>query len=130
MRPYVVKVQSDPASPNDVMTIEPHRQYDALRKQMKMYLKTKGMEQGTGEDVHARLKELRGILKEGNTEAAHYIRFHKLKGMILDNYYGIFKEIGFRDNTEDIPLFVCTADGQARSVLFDAAEAIEIYSLM
>lgn len=129
MRPYVVAVHRDVQDPLNVGTIEPHRQYAAFKKQMEMYKKTDAAG-AEAEDVYARLKELRGILKEGEAKAQHYIRFHKLKGMIVDNYYGIFKEIGIRENPDEIPLFVETADKEARSVIFDAAEAIEIFSLL
>lgn len=134
MRPYIVAVtdtiQEKALHPVDIMSIEPHRQYDAFRKQMQKYLSAESSYGDKGEDLHSKLKELRGILKSGPTEARHYIEFHKLKGLIIDNYYGIFKEIGIHENTQSLPLFVATADGLQRSVLFDAAEAIEIYSMM
>ena len=134
MRPYIVAVtdtiQEKALHPVDIMSIEPHRQYDAFRKQMQKYLSAESSYGDKGEDLHSKLKELRGILKSGPTEARHYIEFHKLKGLIIDNYYGVFKEIGIHENTQSLPLFVATADGLQRSVLFDAAEAIEIYSMM
>ena len=130
MRPYVVVAPVDIEKPIDVRTVEPHRQYDAFRKQMELYIKEDRPQGGVSEDVQSKLKELRGILKQGETAAQYYIRFHKLKGLIVDNYYGIFENIQFRMNTDDLPLYVKTADEIERSVLFDAAEALEVYSLM
>ena len=97
---------------------------------MKNYLRDGSLSGDAAEDVYSKLKELRGILKQGEAKAQHFIRFHKLKGRAVDSYYGIFKEIQLRPDTEKLPLYVKTADGDERSVLFDAAEALEIYSLM
>ncbi len=130
MRPYIVTVTSDAEAPADAGTIEPHRQYAAFKEQMKKYLSGGSLSGDAAEDVYSKLKELRGILKQGEAKAQHFIRFHKLKGLAVDSYYGIFKEIQLRTDTEKIPLYVKTADGDERSVLFDAAEALEIYSLM
>lgn len=130
MRPYIVTVTSDAEAPADAGTIEPHRQYAAFKEQMKKYLRDGSLSGDAAEDVYSKLKELRGILKQGEAKAQHFIRFHKLKGLAVDSYYGIFEKIQLRPDTEKLPLYVKTADGDERSVLFDAAEALEIYSLM
>lgn len=126
MRPYIVKVVSDTDAPFDTDSIEPHRQYKVFRSQMGKYLDI-GKEE---EDVHSKLKELRGILKKGLAETEHYIQFHKLRGMVVNNYYGSFENVQIRQNPDTLPIYVKTADGEERSVLFDVAEALEIYSLM
>lgn len=130
MRPYIVAAPSDAEAPINVEAVEPHRQYASFRKQMEQYLKAGPSSGDSGEDVHSKLKELRGILKQGEARAKHFIRFHKLKGLVVDSYYGIFQKIQIREDLEKLPLYVTTADGKERSVLFDAAEALEIYSMM
>ena len=120
MRPYIVK------APADVMDYEKHRSYRAFRKQMEIYLGASAAE----EDVRARLKQLRGILRRGETEALHFIHFHKLSGLMLGSYYGIFQPVGIRQDPESIPIYIQTADMEERSVLFDAAEAIDTFMLI
>lgn len=129
MRPYIVAVNSDAETPYDVKTIEPHRQYFAFKRQMELYMRAGGAG-AESDEFKARLKELRGIVKEGEVKTQYYIQFHKIKGLILDSYYGIFKEVGFRENTEEIPVFVKTSDEQERSILFDAAELIGTYMVL
>lgn len=128
MRPYIVAVKSDAEAPYDVKTIEPHRQYSAFRRQMELYKRAGGGAES--DEFNARLKELRGIVKEGEVKTQYYIQFHKIKGLILDSYYGIFKDVGFREDAEKIPVFVKTADGQERSIIFDAAELIGTYMIL
>ena len=120
MRPYIVK------APSDVLDFEPHRNYAAFRKQMEKYLGASTSE----EDVRARLKQLRSILRQGETETLHFINFHKLRGLLLGSYYGIFKPVGFRENPENVPVYIRTADMEERSVLFDAAETIDTFMLI
>ena len=129
MRPYIVTAPCDvnPSAKCALKTIEPHRQYEIFRKQMQKYLDVSNDKE---HDVHAVLKEMRGILKQGQAEAEHFIRFHKLKGLIVDNYHGVFKDVEFREDTEKLHLFVTTSDGKERSVIFDAAEALEIFALI
>jgi hypothetical protein len=124
MRPYIVAVTNDVEKPDDVGTLEPHRQFNAFRRQMEFYLE----KAGSDEDVYSKLKELRLILRKGETETEYFINSHKLKGLVIDNYYGIFKEIQLSADHDPSPIYVLTCDGTRRSVIFDAAEALEVYS--
>ena len=133
MRPYIVTVTNDiemadaDASDNSKFTIqaiEPHRQFDSFLKQMKAYLE----KADSDKEVHSKLKELKTILRKGKTETEYYIGSHRLKGLVIDNYYQIIPKGESLVDDSHLPIYVTTADGIERSVIFDAAEALEIFS--
>jgi hypothetical protein len=91
---------------------------------MKAYLE----KAGSDKEVHSKLKELRAILRKGRTETLYYIVSHRLKGLVNDNYYQIIPKGESLDDDSYLPIYATTADGIERSVIFDAAEALEIFS--
>ena len=84
-------------------------------------------------DQYARgsIKELRSVLKKSEKEVAYYLKFHKLESLVMESYQGIFTEpdISRLLTGEKLEgkLFLKTADGAERSILFDAIELMDAY---
>lgn len=121
LRPYIV------SAPVDVMEREPIRQYRNFRNLMNRMTK--------GEEAYGRgrLKDLRRVLKEGETETENYLQLHKISELGRDVYHGIYKElepdtieIG-SGNILERRLFTETADGKSRNLLFDVLELMDTY---
>lgn len=133
MRPYIVTTPCDAEEAEvkwSVGEVEKYRYYDRFRTLMDRFIQAGSASPDAADDVSSKLEELRGVLKQGEEEANHYINFHKLKGMIVTSYYGVFQNLQVREDMDELPLFVKTADGKERSVLFDEAEVLNIYSLV
>lgn len=119
MRPYIV------SGPEAVIQKEPVRQYGNFKKLIKRLC--------SGEDPYARgkIRELRTVLKQGELQAGHFLKFNKIETLILESYYGIFSEMDygrvFTGRGMEKPVFVKTADGKYRSFLFDAIEMMDTY---
>ena len=118
LRPYIV------TAPEEVSAKEPYRQYDKFRALMKK-LQSKELSYSRG-----RLKELRTVLKQGETATNHYIRFHKLEELTKDSYQGIYTEvdisgIGTGKQLES-KVFLETRNGK-RAILFDVIELLDTF---
>ena len=109
------------------MEREPIRQYRNFRNLMNRMTK--------GEEAYGRgrLKDLRRVLKEGETETENYLQLHKISELGRDVYHGIYKElepdtieIG-SGNILERRLFTETADGKSRNLLFDVLELMDTY---
>ena len=121
LRPYIV------SAPTDVTEREKIRQYQKFRKLMKR-MTDKEEAYGRG-----RLKELRQVLKQGAEATENYLQFHRIKELGRDAYYGIYKDIDFKNfkigsgTGLEKRLFIKTADGINRSLLFDVLELMDTY---
>ncbi len=119
MRPYIIDGE------DAVKEKEKYRSYDSFRNLMREILQK--------EDNFARskIKNLRGVMKQGETETRNYIRFNKLDEILTRWYYGIFEKadvskIGSGEKNEG-KLMVETADGENRYYLFDAIELMDTF---
>lgn len=119
MRPYIV------SAPEAVNQKEPIRQYENFKKLIKQLC--------SKEDSYARgkMKELRAVLKQGELQARHFLKFNKIETVILESYYGIFREMDyskvFTGQEMEKPIFVKTSGEECRSFLFDAIEMMDTY---
>lgn len=106
MRPYIVNAS------DDILAKEKIRRYKHFKAIICKML--------NNEDKYAnsRLKGLRSVLKKGEVETKHYLKFHKINS-IVEDFAGDINESG--------ETFVTTADGISRSVLFDAIELMDTY---
>ena len=118
MRPYIVSVVDISNNPKnkDYINIKKIRQkgkyriYDDYRNAMK------AINEKNQDELYGRLKELRGILKQGERAAKDYIKFHKIEKRIKKVF-----------NTNDsYEIFYPTSDGD-RSRIFDIAESLQFY---
>lgn len=119
MRPYIVN------APDAINRLEPLRQYQNFKELISRM--------NSGEIAYARgkMKELRTVLKEGETKTQYFLKFHKIEEVIPESYYDIFKEmdcskIGTGQKIE-YSIFVETYDKQKRTYLFDAVEMMDTY---
>lgn len=119
MRPYIV------TAPDCVNQKEPLRQYSNFKKLITRL---------TSEEIsyaRGKIKELRTALRQGETDARYFMKFHKLEEITLESYYDIFKDMDYfkagTGQAMERPIFVQTADGRYRSYLFDAIELIDTY---
>ncbi len=106
MRPYIVHAS------DDILVKEKNRQYRHFSTVINKIL------QNEKAYSNGRLKELRGVLKKGEVETKHYLKFHKISSIAAD----------FTGNVNDSDeVFVTTSDGISRSILFDAIELMDTY---
>ncbi|MBQ9887300.1 MAG: hypothetical protein IJM37_10665 [Lachnospiraceae bacterium] len=119
MRPYIV------SSADEIMTKEKIRQYEKFRKLISGFI-DEDMDYARG-----KLKSLRGILKEGEDAAKHFLVFNKIEDVTLDSYQGIFVDVDTdkigSGKGLDRKVFVETSDKIKRSVLFDAIELSDTF---
>ena len=119
MRPYIV------TAPDPINQKEPLRQYSNFKKLI-MKLVSEDISYARG-----KIKELRTALKQGETSARYFLKFHNLEEIILESYYDIFKDLDyFKAGTGqkiERPVFIQTSDHKFRSYLFDAIELIDTY---
>ena len=119
MRPYIV------TAPDAISQKEPIRQYSNFKK-----LITKLISEEISY-ARGKIKELRTALKQGETSARYFLKFHNLEDIILESYYDIFKDLDyFKTGTGQKmkrPVFIQTSDHKFRSYLFDAIELIDTY---
>lgn len=119
MRPYIV------TAPDAISQKEPIRQYSNFKK-----LITKLVSEEISY-ARGKIKELRTTLKQGETSARYFLKFHNLEEIILESYYDVFKDLDyFKAGTGqkiERPVFIQTSDHKFRSYLFDAVELIDTY---
>ena len=119
LRPYMV------CAPKELAEQEKIRQYSHF-KQLITNIQNNELEYSKG-----RLKELRSILKQGETATQYYMRFHKIEDIARDSYHGIFKEVDFSGigsgKRLERKLFAETSDKKQHSLLFDAIEMVDTF---
>ncbi len=119
LRPYLVK------GPKELMEAEPVRHYRNFEKLMRRILNR--------EDFYSSgaLKQLRGVLKRGSNAASEYLKFHKIEEIGRDAYLEIYADPDYglvgTGKKQDRKIFMETADGKTRSLIFDAIEMMDIY---
>ena len=119
LRPYIV------AATDEINKKEPVRNYANFRK-----LITKIQ---SNEIAYARskMKELRSVLKRGEESARYYLKFNKIEDLSLESYQGIYEKVSMDQIGSGKGLrrevFIKTADGVDRSLLFDALEISDTY---
>lgn len=119
LRPYIV------LAPDSIIQKDPIRQYQNFKKLIGNILSDK-IQYSKG-----KLKELRTVLKEGETSTEYYLKFHKINDISLEAYQDIYREmswdqIGTGQGLER-KVFIRTMDGKTRSLLFDAIELLDTY---
>ena len=119
LRPYIVN------APEEILEKEPIRQYAKFRKLEKNIL--------NNEIAYARgkVKQLRGMLKQGEKEANHFMKFNQIEDLVLESYQGIFVDIDYTHTFDgdglERKIFVKTYDQVERSILFDAIELLDTF---
>lgn len=117
LRPYIVSASKE------VINKEPARQYQNFKKVMKV-LTNKGAGYARGS-----IKELRSVLRKKEDDAWYYLKYHKIESIAMKCYQGIYEDIDYKKVLSgqglDKKLFVKTADGSFRSVMFDAVEIMD-----
>lgn len=119
LRPYIV------CAPEDILAQEKIRQYRHF-KQLITSIQEKEFDYSKG-----RLKELRGVLKQGEVAAQHYLKFHKIEDIARDSYQGIFEKVDTSGigsgNKLRREIFIETFDRKQRSLLFDTIEMLDTF---
>ena len=119
LRPYIVSAS------DKIMKKETIRRYENFKKLI-LAIQDEKIAYARG-----KMKELRTVLKEGETASAFFTKFNKLDEIALEGYQGIYKEV----STDKIAsgqglerkLFVRTQDNVERAAIFDALEAWDTY---
>ena len=122
LRPFIV------SAPADILQKEKIRQYEKFRKLMELIERK--------EDGYAsgKLKQMRGVLKEGEKSARYYLKFYQIENLAMESYHEAFEKIDVSkvktENGLSREIFVRTQDGRMRSVLFDAIELMGNYEIL
>ena len=119
LRPYIVE------APKEILKREPFRQYIYFRKLIRKILSN---------DIafaKGKMKNLRQVLKQGDSAVQHYLEFNKIEDIARDCYQGVYVNdgiagIGTGQGLER-KISVTTADGVQRSLLFDAIEMMDTF---
>ncbi len=119
LRPYIV------TATKEIEEKESIRQYSKFKKLI-TNIQNQNIDYAKG-----KLKELRSILKLGETESLGYIQFNKIEDIALEGYQDVFVELDYNvvkmQNGLERKIFVSTEDGESRSILFDAIELLDTY---
>lgn len=122
LRPFIV------SAPADILEKERIRHYEKFRKLMELIERK--------EDGYAsgKLKQMRGVLKEGEKSARYYLKFYNIESLAMESYHEAFEKIDVSkvktENGLSREIFVRTQDGRMRSVLFDAIELMGNYEIL
>ena len=117
LRPYIIN------APEVIRQIDENREYNKFSKLLRQLLNQ--------DDPYAsgKLKQMRSVLKKGEIETIYYMKFNKIYDLAMSSYQGIYKELDYSKigtgEWLERRVFVKTADGKERSVLFDAVELID-----
>ena len=119
LRPYIITASKE------IEEKESIRQYDKFKKLIT------NMQKKEIAYARGKLKELRNVLKLGETESMGYIQFNKIEDIALEGYQDIFVELDYNavktQNGLERNIFVSTEDGERRCILFDAIELLDTY---
>ena len=117
MRPFIISASEE------INKKESARQYENFKKtEAVVSNNNNGYARGS-------VKELRSILRKKEDDAWYYLKYHKIEGLAMESYQGIYKDIDYEktptgDGLEK-QLFIKTYDGKLRSTLFDAIEIMD-----
>jgi hypothetical protein len=119
LRPYIVEASED------VLQREPFRQYASFKKLI-TNLCSRRLDYARG-----KIKEMRGILKQGEDATTYYVRFNQIEDILLESYYDVFGKADLSKVgtgvSQSKKIFAETADGAKRSILFDAIELMDTF---
>lgn len=119
LRPYLISADEK------LMQCETFRRYDNFKKLAGLLER----DIQAGKISRGKVKELRSALKEGEQSAIYYMKSNLIDDLPLLEQEGkdIEKSKIGQGKGMDRKIFVDTADGQKRSLLFDAIEMIDTY---
>lgn len=119
LRPYLI------AADKQMLRRDPFRKYDDFKKRVQLLKR----EMRTEKIAKGKVKELRIALKEGKQAVQYYMKSNLLEDLPLLEQEGKEIDTGklFQGKESDRTVFVDTADGKSRSLLFDAIEIIDTY---
>lgn len=119
LRPYLISADKQ------MLQSDPFRKYDDFKKRVQLL--KRGMR--TEKIARGKVKKLRFALKEGNQAVQYYMKSNLLDDLPLLEQEGKEIDTGklFQGKGMDRTVFVDTADGKSRSLLFDAIEIMDAY---
>jgi uncharacterized protein YwbE len=119
LRPYLISAD------DELMACEQYRRYDNFKKISEILKR----DTKTGKIPRGKLKELRNPLKEGEQSAEYFMKSNLIYDLTLSCYEDTDIDTGkiARGKGMDRKIFVTTADGRDRSLLFDAIEIMDTY---
>jgi hypothetical protein len=119
LRPYLI------SGDKELMECEQIRRYDNFKKTSQILKR----DTQTGKIPRGKLKELRNALKEGEQSAEYYMKSNLIYDLALIDYEGkkIDTDKIASGKGMDRKVFVQTADGKERSLLFDSIEIMDTY---
>lgn len=119
LRPYLITADEQMAQ------CDPYRRYDDFKKRVQLLQR----EMRTEKLSRGKVKELRTALKEGGEAVKYYMKSNLIDDLPLLEQEGKDIDTGklFQGKGLDRTVFVDTADGKSRSLLFDAIEIIDAY---
>lgn len=104
---------------------------ESIREYQKFRELVMKLQSGDIEYARGKLKEFRQYLKEGEQSSEHYFTMKQMQEMGLTGYQGIFVPVDYRKafTGEELErrIFVRTADGEKRSLFFDAIEILDLF---
>jgi hypothetical protein len=119
LRPYLISADGE------LMECEQIRRYDNFKKTMEILKR----DTQTGKIPRGKLKELRNALKEGEQSSEYFMKSNLIYDLALIDNEG--KKIDTDKIASgkglDRKIFVRTADGKERSLLFDGIEIMDTY---
>lgn len=119
LRPYLISADEE------LMQCEQFRRYEDFKKRAKILER----DMQAGRISRGKVKELRSALKEGEQSSIYYMKSNLIDDLPLLEQEGNeidTSKIGQGQGMER-KIFVDTADGQKRSLLFDAIEMLDTY---
>lgn len=118
LRPYLV-------SGDELMKCDPYRNYDEFKK----FIRHLERNIAEGKISRGKVKELRSALKEGEESAIYYMKSNMVEDLTFLEHEEKDIDVEKIKNGKglDRNVFVETADGVRRSLLFDAIEMMDTY---
>jgi len=120
LRPYIV------CEPDPVNSVADKRQYVQFLKNEKL------LQEHPDYYSPGKVKELRGVLKQGKEKTEHYLTFSHMYDLTLESYQDVFKEIeysmiGKGQGLEHKTFMTVPGDDKEHSILFDAIEVMDTF---
>ena len=120
LRPYIIGGNEEKAKNEKI------RRYENIRKLLLVLNDKKERKQAYARGT---IKQIRPILTQGELEVQKYLKFHKIDIICRESYYGIFEPFDLdmigKGVSQEGKVFIKTADGEDRSILFDAIEIMD-----
>lgn len=124
LRPYIITAAGEQGAK------EPLRRYENFRKLISKIQRETESENSISY-ARGKLKTLRSVLKQGENEAFYFMKANHMDSLDTESYYDIFEKTDYsqigKGEERKGHLFIKTADGVKRSILFDAIEAVDTF---